>query len=75
MHKHIHRIQKAEGSAGVVLNQSGELARRTADLEGAVGTLLTSATAKASGQDFADLSKADELKDRPLYVPRAGTRA
>jgi methyl-accepting chemotaxis protein len=68
-------IQKAEGSAAVVLSQSGELARRTADLDSAVGTLLSSATAQAAAQDFADLSKADELKDRPVYVPRSGSRA
>jgi methyl-accepting chemotaxis protein len=47
-------IRKAESNAAVVLNYSGELARRTADLDSAVGTLLSTASAQAVAQASTD---------------------
>jgi methyl-accepting chemotaxis protein len=54
-------IQKAEGSAKVVLGYSDELSKRTNDLDEAVGILLTAGAAQVETEGFADLSKQDAL--------------
>jgi uncharacterized protein YoxC len=54
-------IQKAEGSAKVILEYSGALATRTTGLDEAVGVLLSTASAQVATAGFADLSKRDQL--------------
>jgi methyl-accepting chemotaxis protein len=55
-------IQKAEGSAKVVLEYSGALATRTTDLDEAVGELLSTASSQTATEGFADLSKQEALR-------------